>query len=319
MTARRTAQSTGRPARSRIRLWLLRFALGFLARLSLPAAHRLGAVIGWLAWASHSSLRTVAAENIQRCLPELGPQAQQDLVRQHLQETGKTFAELGIFWRRPKADIDQLVRGIHGKAHLDAALAEGKGCILLGPHSGAWELGGLYTATFVPMSTMFRPPRESAFEQLMTESRTRFGAHLAPANRQGVKALLLALRRAELVAVLPDQEPSLGEGAFAPFFGHPAYTLTLIHNLLQKTGARAVFGRTERLPDGQGFVLNYYPAPNALYDPDPVVSLAALNREIEQIARANLSQYQWSYRRFRRQPPPDALSDTDPAAPRTLS
>ncbi|WP_407275663.1 lysophospholipid acyltransferase family protein [Halothiobacillus sp. DCM-1] len=315
MTVRRTAQSTGRPGRSRMRLWALRAALGLFAALPLRLAHGLGAALGWLAWVSRSRLRRIAEENIARCLPELNAEEQTRLVRQHLLETGKTLTELGLIWRGSKPRIDRLVRGIHGKAHLDTALAAGKGCILLAPHSGSWEFGGLYTATLTPMSTIYRPPREPAFERLMTQGRTRFGAQLVPADRRGVKALFLALQRGELVAILPDQEPGVGEGAFAPFFGQPAYTVTLIHQLLQKTGARAVFGRTERLPQGRGYVLNYYPAPEALYDADVTISLTALNAAVEQIARENPAQYQWSYRRFRRQPPPPAVSGTDPADP----
>ena len=207
-------------------------------------------------------------------------------------------------WQGSKAKIETLAREIHNEDILTQAMAAGRGAILLAPHSGAWELGGLFTATRTPMTTLYRPPREPAFEALMNSSRERFGGKLVPANRHGVKALLLALRRGELVAILPDQEPNVGEGAFAPFFGHPAYTLTLIHNLMQKTGATAILGRTERLPHGQGYHLNYFKAPEGMNDSDPATALAALNAGIEQMVLENPAQYQWVYRRFRRQPTP---------------
>lgn len=307
-----TAQSHGHPTRSAIRRFLLSHLLRLFAWFPLRVSHALGASIGWLAWVSRSGLRRTAAENIHRCLPELSPAQHHHLVRQTLLETGKTLTELGLIWRGSRTQIEPLAREVMGEEILSNALAGGRGAILLAPHSGAWEFGGLYTALNVPMTTLYRPPREPAFELLMTASRERFGATLVPANRHGVKALLLALRRGELVAILPDQEPSAGEGAFAPFFGQPAYTLTLIHHLMQKTGARAVFGRTERLPHGAGYRLKYVEVPANLYDPDPAIALAALNQGVEQLVRENPAQYQWVYRRFRRQPEPSAgLSDTD--------
>ncbi len=297
-----TAQSHGRPLRSALRLMLMRGFLRVLAALPLQISHAIGAGLGRLAWLIKSPMRRVAEANIALCLPELTAAQQQQLVKHSLAQTGQTLTELGRVWLGKKPQIEALVRGIEGQAYLEQALAIGRGVILVAPHSGAWELGGLYTALHTPMTTVYRPPREPAFEQLMTQSRERFGAKLVPANRQGVKALLLALRRGELITILPDQEPNVGEGAFAPFFGQPAYTLTLIHNLMQKTGAVAVLGRTERLARGQGDRLHFYPAPEGMVDPDPAIALAALNAGIEQMVRANLAQYQWVYRRFRRRP-----------------
>ncbi|OZB77651.1 MAG: hypothetical protein B7X28_09630 [Halothiobacillus sp. 13-55-253] len=289
-----TAQSHGRPWRSALRLAFLRSLLKLFARLPLRLSHAIGAGIGWLAWITHSSMRKTAAENIRRCLPELSPSQQTQLLRETLLETGKTLTELGVIWQGSRQQIETLAREVRSEEILTQAMAAGRGVIL--------ELGGLFTATRTPMTTLYRPPREPAFEALMNRSRERFGGRLVPANRHGVKALLMALRRGELVAILPDQEPNVGEGAFAPFFGHPAYTLTLVHNLMQKTGAIAILGRTERLPRGQGYRLGYFEAPIGMYDPDPATALAALNQGIEQMVRENPAQYQWVYRRFRRQP-----------------
>lgn len=300
--SKRTAQGHGRPKRSALRLFLLRNLLRLFARLPLRLSHTIGAGIGWLAWITHSRMRKTAAENIRRCLPELSSEQQNQLVRNTLLETGKTVTELGVIWQGSRQQIETLAREVRNEEILSQALAAGRGAILLAPHSGAWELGGLFTAMHKPMTTLYRPPREPAFESLMNQSRERFGGKLVPANRHGVKALLLALRRGELVAILPDQEPNVGEGAFAPFFSQPAYTLTLVHNLMKKTGAIAIFGRSERLPYGQGYRLDYFAAPSGMYDPDPATALAALNAGVEQMVRENPAQYQWVYRRFRRQP-----------------
>ena len=306
--SKRTAQSHGRPWRSAFRLFLLQNLLRLFSWLPLRLTHTIGAGIGWLAWVSNSSMRKTAAENIRRCLPELSPDQQERLVKDTLKESGKTLTELGVIWLGSKEKAESLIREVRNEEILTRALQKGRGVILLAPHTGAWELGGLYTGLHRPMTTLYRPPREPAFEALMKRVRERFGSALVPANRQGVKALLLALRRSELVAILPDQEPNVGEGAFAPFFGHPAYTLTLIHNLMQKTGAVAILGRTERLPDNQGFIVSYAEAPEGINAPDQAIALAALNAGVEQMVRESPAQYQWVYRRFRRQPAPSEIT-----------
>lgn len=304
--AHSTAQSTGHPWRSRLRYVLLNTALSGFSWLSLASAHRLGAWLGRIATTQQGKLWRISLDNIQRCLPELSAEAQDQLARHSLIEAGKTLVEMGAVWRAPWGKIAHWAVTVEGLDALHAARTAGRGVILLSPHIGAWEFGGLYTAQQLPTTTLYRPPREPAFEALITQARSRTGTTLVPANRQGVKALLLALRRNELAVILPDQEPAVGEGAFAPFFGHPAYTLTLVHSLMQRTGAPAFFGFAERLPNGQGFHLRYLPAPEGLDAADPATALAALNAGVEQIVRLCPAQYQWSYRRFRRQPTTDA-------------
>lgn len=61
--------------------------------------------------------------------------------------------------------------------------------------------------------------------------RTRPTLKMAPANRTGVRSLVRTLLKGQTVGILPDQVPVLGEGVWAPFFGRPAYTVTLVQRL----------------------------------------------------------------------------------------
>jgi Kdo2-lipid IVA lauroyltransferase/acyltransferase len=103
------------------------------------------------------------------------------------------------------------------------------------------------------------------------------------------------------VAVLPDQEPSLKSGIFAPFFSQPALTGKLIGELANNTPAYLLCCYAKRLPDGNyGVVLK--PAAEAVRNSDPLVAATALNTSIEECIRDCPEQYQWGYKRFRRQP-----------------
>lgn len=306
-------RSLWRRVRGPLRLGLVRALLWLFGRLSLGGAQRLGAGIGALLWRTNGKTRRVVEDNLARCLPELGAAERERLGRETMIEAGKTLVETGPLWRWPRERVEAMVVDTPGFETLEDALAAGHGAILLGPHLGAWELGGLMTAARTPTTIMYRPPREAALESLMVEARARFGAAMAPANLRGVRQALAALRRNELVAILPDQEPARGEGVFAPFFGEPALTMTLVRSLMRRTGAPAFMGYAERLPAGRGFRIHYRPARQPLDAEAPVKAATALNREVEALARERLAQYQWTYRRFRSRPPTE--DETESARP----
>ena len=111
-----------------------------------------------------------------------------------------------------------------------------------------------------------------------------------------------------MVGILPDQAPKQGEGEFAPFFGVPALTMTLLGRLAHRTGAAVVFAWCERIAgDGAApaFALHIEAAPPEVADADPAVAAAGLNRALEHIARRDPAQYQWTYKRYTLQPSGD--------------
>jgi len=290
-----------RRRRGQLRLALARAALWLLGRLSLAGAQRLGRWLGRAFWLANGKTRRVVEDNLARCLPELDREARKRLARRTLIETGMGLVETAPVWRWGRTRLHTVVRDTPGFEAIEQTLATGRGAILLAPHMGNWELGGLVTSGRTPTTIMYRPPREPALESLLNEARSRFGSEMAPANLRGVRQALRALQRGELVAILPDQAPRSGEGVLAPFFGHPALTMTLIRTLARRTGAPAFTGWAERLPDAAGFRIHYAPVTEPVDAEDPEAAAAALNREIERVVRQKPEQYQWTYRRFRRQ------------------
>ncbi len=293
------ATATTRTFRTR----LAQGALQLLTHLPLSWNHRLGALAGWLAWRLPTRARRITLRNLERCLPELPAVQQKRLARYSLMETGKTATEIGPLWHWPEWRIRRLVHEVSGLHHLRDALDEGKGVILAIPHLGSWEMVGLYCSLHHPITALYRPPRERGMEATIRAGRERFGARLVPTDAAGVRALYGALKAGEMVCILPDQVPSAGQGVFAPFFGIPAKTMTLLPRLARRFDSRVIFCYAERLPKGGGFHIHFLPAPEGIDAHDPVTAAAALNRGVEQCVRALPEQYQWSYKRFRRQPP----------------
>ena len=183
--------------------------------------------------------------------------------------------------------------------------------MLLTPHLGSFEvIAQAYAERFgarQPMTVLYRPARKAWLRELEETARARPGLATAPATLAGVRQMIRALRRGETVGLLPDQVPPEGMGVWAPFFGQPAYTMTLAARLVLQTGARAVAGVGERLPHGAGWcmpcVRDARAAARARCRRRRGASdscAAAINRAMEFLIRQCPAQYLWGYNRYKR-------------------
>jgi KDO2-lipid IV(A) lauroyltransferase len=93
----------------------------------------------------------------------------------------------------------------------------------------------------------------------------------------------------------------MGSGEFAPFFGRQALTLSLIPRLAERSGAPVLYAWAAPVPGG--FDIHFEDAAPGLANADLVQATAAMNAQVEAIARRDLRQYQWTYKRFSRRPP----------------
>lgn len=282
---------------------LIRLAFALLARLPLRLNHALGAAIGWCAWVWPTRMRRVSLINLELCFPERDERWRRRIARQSLMETGKALTEAPWLWRAGPQRIVELCRGIDGETAFHEAVAGGHGVFLASPHLGGWEFAGLYAATRGPMTSLYRPPRQQVLENPMREGRESTGGRLVPTTTGGIKTLKRALDAGHLIGILPDQTPKRGTGVFAPFFGHPAYTMVLLPRLAGPRRVPVLVGFARRLPRGRGYRFHCIRAPESIFDPDPAVAATTLNRVVEELVRQSPEQYAWSYRRFSERPP----------------
>ncbi|MDH5396034.1 MAG: lysophospholipid acyltransferase family protein, partial [Gammaproteobacteria bacterium] len=227
------------------------------------------------------------------------------LLKQSLIETGKTVIEASPMWQWDKNKLFSLIRKVHGEELIQQALDKNNGVILALPHLGNWELLGLYCSSKYTTTSMYQKPKMIEIDSIVKHGRERFGANLVPADHVGVKAMYKALKNNSCVCILPDQEPGKGNGVFAPFFGVPAYSMTLISRLAKKTKATVILAYSKRLPVAGGYEIIFSALPamaEKLENVNPEDSVEYLNAEMEKHIRNISEQYQWSYKRFRTQP-----------------
>ncbi len=266
-----------------------------LARLPLSVLHRLGALLGWVVYLTSERYAARLRENLQSANLARSESEARQLLHANIREMGKGMMELPWVWCRPLETAIAGIKQCHGWEHMEAARAQGKGVIALTPHMGCFEIISLYIAARMPITSMYRPSRWQFLDVLMRKGRERGQTKLAPTDLGGVRLLLKALKRDQIIGILPDQVPGNGEGEWAPFFGRPAYTMTLIGKLAEASGAAVVMCRCERLPKGEGYALYFTPL---VFDAAGSIP-AQLNAALETTIRQCPEQYLWSYNRYK--------------------
>ncbi|MFN3236517.1 MAG: lysophospholipid acyltransferase family protein [Pseudomonadales bacterium] len=274
---------------------LLRALMRLQALLPLPISQALGSSVGLVGYLCNSRGTLVTRQNLRLCFPDKTDPEIAALTRSSMQHTGMTAFETPAVWLAPKRRTVVWIRTVENEALLDAAMATGKGTIILLPHLGNWELFNVYFATKGRMTALYHPPRQDWLKPLMSEIR---GDNLVPTNRRGLMTLYKELEAGHVVTVLPDQVPASGQ--FAPFFNEPALTDRLVPRMIQKTGAQAVVCIVYR--QGNGFNIRFEAPADELYSDNMDTALSGLNRSVEQVIRSHVPQYQWEYKRFRERP-----------------
>ena len=268
----------------------------FLAGLPLGLLQSFGVLAGWLTYALSPTYRRRLRANLEQAL---GHDEAGRLWRRCVGEIGKQALELPWVLLRPQDEITAKVVQVSGWEHVEAAEANGGGILFITPHLGCFEISAQYFSMHKPITVLYRAPKKAVLQPVIDAGRRRGNMHLAPADVSGVRRLIKALRAGEAVGMLPDQVPGGGEGAWLPFFGRPAYTMTLAARLSEVAGVSTLFAWAERLPGGKGFHLHLRPALTPLGG-DTATRAAAINRELEAQIRENPAQYLWGYNRYKR-------------------
>ena len=175
------------------RYWLTWAGLGLLrlvALLPYGAIVRLGRGLGALLRHLPISFVRTARRNIELCLPELSPGERERLLKEHFASLGIAVLEIPFAWWTPPERLAQLVR-LEGTEHLDAALARGRGAIVLTAHFTSLEMAGRALAHVAKIGYLYRPPKNEVIAYAFERFRVGWGGHGIP--RDDIRAFIGAL------------------------------------------------------------------------------------------------------------------------------
>lgn len=285
-------------------LWLFRF----FSIWPLAALHAIGGALGWLVWAASRRYRAQFRANVAQAGVPF------DVARPAIAEAGRFVAELPRLWMRPRTQTCLADVQVEGHDHAVRARALGKGVIFFGVHGGSFELGPQALAElYGPVAAIYRPARQAWLARLERVARNRPNLTVLPGDLRGVRSLHKALQANGAVALLTDQVPPEGLGVWAPFFGRPAYTMTLAARLALQNGAALLPVSCDRLPRGRGYRLRIWPPVGGI-DGTPAAArkqptgeasdvilnaVTRINEAVEAIVLSQAGQYLWGYARYK--------------------
>jgi len=163
------------------------------------------------------------------------------VARQSLRNFLRAFVEIGV---AVESSDDKVKAGIPivGRKHLDAALAKGKGVLLLSAHLGNFFLVGCRIAVEgLSAFVLVNQPRDGGFAGLMDEYRLEVRQktiHARPRHR-ALRELSEVLRRNEIAVMIAD-EYRRGSGIEVPLFGKTVIARRGPVSLALRTGAAVV-------------------------------------------------------------------------------
>ena len=273
-------------------LWLIHF-LPF--RLIVAIGNGLGAVIYPLA----GERRKVGHINLKLCFPGMRDEAREKLLREHFRLFCRGLIERSILWWSSAEYISSLIR-VEGIEHFETI--KDKPSILLTPHFVGMDAGGQWVAQHTDTVCMYANQKNMYLTELLLKKRARFRNQRLYSRQQGLRPILKGIRAGMPFIYPPDQDQGVKDGAFIPFFGVPAATMTSVPRIAQMTGAKVVPSITRVLPGGQGYVLTFYPAWENYPSGDDIADTRRMNEFIEQRILEMPEQYFWLHKRFKTRP-----------------
>lgn len=283
-------------------LWLSLSMLWLAVKLPFRIQLLLGRVAGFLLRVALPKRRRIAEINLRLCFPELGEAERSRLLNEHFASLGIAVFELGMAWWASEERIRRLVNA-RGLEHLEIAVAEGRGVIVLSGHFPATELTGRILKLTLPgLAAMYRPSHNPLVDEVLRRGRGRSATLLIP--KDDIRLLLRTLKKGLPVWYAPDQSHRRRYSALVPFFHQPAMTNTALTKICQLSGAKVVPYLPRRRADGSGYDVDILPALADFPGESPEADAGRINALLEEHIRGAPEQYYWVHRRFKGRPPP---------------
>jgi KDO2-lipid IV(A) lauroyltransferase len=212
--------------------------------------------------------------NYARVVPQAGPAELDELVRGGLRSYARFWKEA---FRLPSMDhralSEQVGQAFVGRHLIDAALERGKGAVIALPHTGNFDVSGIWLVdhygSFTTVNERLRP--ESLYRRF-ADYRSSLGFEILPSEGGAYRVLIERLRANKLVCLVADRDLSK-RGIPVTFFGEETRMPAGPARLAAVTGAQlllAVSTFTDGT-DGPGWGVRVH-SPSLVHGRDEVAS-----------------------------------------------
>jgi len=278
--------------------WLAIGLMRLVSLLPLRLIEIIGAGFGTLLYWSLPERRHIGEINLQIAFPDHSLQQIQQQNRIGFRNLGIAAFELGLSWWEHRRLL--ALCQIDGLEHLQQAVQQGKGVIILTAHFTCLEIGGPVLNQHVPFQVMYKRAHNKLFDAFMRYHRGRL--YKAIVDHHKPMALIRGLKKGYAAWYAPDQDFGGKDTLFVPFFGVDATALTAPARFARITGAPVVPYYIERKPRGQGYRLTILPALDDFPSDDAERDVRRINRVLENMIMKNPQQYLWVHKRYKNRP-----------------
>ena len=287
-------------------IYLLQFltvqALVFVLNLlPLELSGRIAKCAGRLFYTFAAGRRKIALGNLARAYGDtLSREQKKAIVRGSFENTAQSILDLFLIKKIRKHAARNFT--IKGKENMDAALAQGKGVILITSHLGSWEcLEFLFYLTGIPCSVIVKSLKNKYLDKSIDGLRRATTVIPIP-KKNAIRGALTELQANHVVAVLIDQWDGK-DGLWIDFFGTPTATTSLPARLAKKTDCALIPAYCLRKGVGRYeiLVLPQVQLPRGEADWETSVT-RRLNEMLESHIREYPEQWSWAHRRWKPKP-----------------
>lgn len=274
-----------------------------VSHLPRSVALVLGGWLGMLAYYFASEQRTLSYKHIHQSLDLSNEHQVKGIAKNCFVNLGKTVVE---FMQFPRMDGEMIRKYIkfQGVEHVENAIAQGQGAILITGHFGNWELlAASISAVIAPVTPIVREVRSPRLNKMVNSFRQRAGYSTIDRDT-GIRQALRCIRQNGLLGIVADVDTTVN-GVFVDFFGQPAYTPYSPVAFALKTGAPIIPTFIVRQPDNTHLVIIEPPLKLESRDQkeqELIVNTQNFTKIIESYIRKYPEQWIWMHRRWKTQP-----------------
>jgi len=271
-------------------------ALGYSPR---RLADWIGGRVANLLDAAIPRLRRIADRNLSLAYPDKDASWRRRTIDGVFASVGRLLVVFARLPRITKENVSDWIR-YEGFEHYERAKERGRGVLFATAHLGNWELSAYAHALLTePMNVVVRPLDNPLIDAIV-EDRRALSGNVLLSKRDFARSIFQALRRNEPVGILVDQNTSVENGAFVPFFGTLACANLTFAKLAARSGADVIPGFAIWNQKERRYILRFYPA--VPITGDVLEDTRRIQSAIEMAIRETPDQWLWIHRRWKTRP-----------------
>ena len=276
----------------------MRLFFYLLSPFSLRPGYVFCDAIALIALALNTEIVKISRININIAYSLKNKEYRESLVKRSVKQSIRSYYETLFCLSRSQKKLNKSIfkvenRFLYSQGNRDSGL------ILLSAHNRSVDLLLNHLTNQDEVTAIFKPLKIKVLNEFVRKNRQKSGSNVFETNFTGVKELFSSLKRGEAVAMAADQVPAKNMGVYEDFFGRKVYTTNLIPSLHSKTKAPIVSVAIHSDNLTNQLYIRY--GSKITYKEKSQYNAKAMNKEIEKIININPEDYNWEYKRFKKQ------------------